>query len=322
MTRTEIIFQMNELGALSTPFFFILGYNQNLNILSTNPLHDEQLSFCISDDCKDIDLQRFPSRFYFSKTPISIKEYKVGFDIVQQNIMLGNSYLVNYTCSTPVQTNVSLDDLFQYSKAPFKLLLKNKFVVFSPERFVKIDNGHISTNPMKGTIDGAVPNAEEVILLDEKEAAEHATIVDLLRNDLSKVANRVIVKRYRYTERIKTHDKILVQVSSEIEGVLPPDYKQNIGTIVSNLLPAGSVTGAPKDKTIAIIAQAESHSRGYYSGVFGYFDGVNLDSAVIIRYIEQTPHGMVFKSGGGITANSILEKEYQEMIDKVYVPIF
>ena len=70
---------------------------------------------------------------------------------------------------------------------------------FSPERFVKIADGRISTNPMKGTIDEAIKNAEELILADEKEAAEHATIVDLLRNDLSKVANRVKVKRYRYT---------------------------------------------------------------------------------------------------------------------------
>jgi len=321
MTRAEIITQMNELGSASLPFFFILGYDEKLNILSHNPFHDNRFTFSFSDEGEMAHNQSFPSRFHFDKKPISLNSYKSGFDVVISNIQLGNSYLVNYTCSTPIQTNMSLDDLFYYAKAPFKLLLKNKFVAFSPERFIKISNGQISTNPMKGTIDANVSNAEEVILLDKKEAAEHATIVDLLRNDLSRVANRVSVRRYRYTERIKTNEKTLVQVSSEIVGVLPPNYNQNIGTIIAQMLPAGSVTGAPKDMTQRIISESESHSRGYYTGVFGYFDGVNLDSAVAIRYIEQTPHGLVFKSGGGITANSILEKEYQEMIDKVYVPI-
>lgn len=321
MNRSEIILRINELASKDLPFFFILGYNEHLNILSTNPLIDNRFSFCFSPDCKVQHSETFPKRFYLHKTPITLLEYKKGFEKVLKNIKLGNSYLVNYTCSTPIQTNVSLEELYLYSKAPYKLWLKDKFVVFSPERFIKITNGHISTNPMKGTIDASVPNAEEVILLDNKEIAEHATIVDLLRNDLSKVANRVYVKRYRYTERIKTNNKTLVQVSSEIEGVLPSDYKNNLGTIIASLLPAGSITGAPKDKTVEIISESEIHHRGYYTGVFGYFDGKNFDSAVIIRYIEQTPHGMVFKSGGGITANSIVEKEYQEMIDKVYVPI-
>jgi len=86
-------------------------------------------------------------------------------------------------------------------------------------------------------------------------------------------------------------------------------------------LPAGSVSGAPKHKTLEIIKKAENYERGYFTGVCGYFDGKNLDSCVMIRFIEQK-NGLVFKSGGGITANSIAQNEYQELINKVYVPIF
>jgi para-aminobenzoate synthetase component 1 len=85
-------------------------------------------------------------------------------------------------------------------------------------------------------------------------------------------------------------------------------------------LPAGSISGAPKKKTIEIIRQAEITERGYYTGIFGIFDGSALDSGVMIRFIEQKNDQMIFRSGGGITVNSQPEQEYREMIDKVYVP--
>ena len=87
------------------------------------------------------------------------------------------------------------------------------------------------------------------------------------------------------------------------------------------LLPAGSVSGAPKSRTLEIIRSAEQSDRGYYTGVCGYFDGQNLDSAVMIRFIEQIGNGFYYRSGGGITAQSNLHAEYLEAIDKVYVPI-
>ena len=96
----------------------------------------------------------------------------------------------------------------------------------------------------------------------------------------------------------------------------------NLGNILFSLLPAGSVTGAPKPKTVDIINETEIYSRGFYTGIFGYFDGRNLDSSVIIRYIEKQNDAMYFKSGGGITFLSDWEKEYHEMLNKVYVPIY
>jgi para-aminobenzoate synthetase component 1 len=175
---------------------------------------------------------------------------------------------------------------------------------------------------MKGTIDASLTDAENVILSDEKELSEHVTIVDLIRNDLSAVAKNVDVNRFRYVEKIETSQKDLLQVSSEIVGDLSGDYASGIGSILVSLLPAGSVSGAPKKKTLQIIREAEKERRGYYTGVFGYFDGINLDSAVMIRFIEQEGEQFYYRSGGGITAQSEAEKEYQEVIDKIYVPVY
>ena len=175
---------------------------------------------------------------------------------------------------------------------------------------------------MKGTIDASLPDACERILADKKEEAEHATIVDLIRNDLSQVASEVTVSRYRYIDELQTNKGRLLQVSSEIRGKLPDNWNGNLGTMLFSLLPAGSITGAPKKKTMEIIAEAETYQRGFYTGVMGYFDGNRLDSAVMIRFLEQAGDQLLFKSGGGITSQSDLQSEYNEMKQKVYVPIY
>ena len=112
-----------------------------------------------------------------------------------------------------------------------------------------------------------------------------------------------------------------MQVSSEIIGDLENDYHKRLGDILAALLPAGSVTGAPKKSTVEIIKKVENYERGYYTGIFGYFDGVNLDSAVMIRFIEKNNDKLFFKSGGGITIYSNVEQEYNELLEKVYAPI-
>jgi len=180
-----------------------------------------------------------------------------------------------------------------------------------------IQQGKVTTYPMKGTIDAAIPNAREIILNDHKERAEHNTIVDLLRNDLSRIATGVRVNRFRYIDELQTSNGPILQVSSEIEGSLPDGYHSQLGSLFFALLPAGSVSGAPKRATLELIRQAEQQPRGYYSGVAGYFDG---ESFVLIRYIEQQEGGLFFRSGGGITANSICRDEYSEALQKVYLP--
>ncbi len=174
---------------------------------------------------------------------------------------------------------------------------------------------------MKGTIDASLPDAARNILENKKELAEHVTIVDLIRNDLSQVATNVTINRFRYLDEIVAQDKKLLQVSSEITGDLPSGYHQKLGDLIVSLLPAGSVSGAPKVKTCQIIQGAEGEKRGYYTGVFGYFDGENLDCGVAIRFIEQQGDELFYRSGGGITTQSVAKEEYKEAIQKIYVPV-
>ena len=98
-------------------------------------------------------------------------------------------------------------------------------------------------------------------------------------------------------------------------------FSFNISRIF-RLLPAGSITGAPKPKTVEIIAQAEDYRRGFYTGIMGHYADGQLDSAVMIRFIEQENGQLHFKAGGGITAKSRWESEYNEVIQKIYVPIY
>ena len=272
---------------------------------------------------KSIHLLFLPANsIHWQPSAESFYSYQRSFNIVRQNILAGNSFLTNLTCRTPVDTNLTLKDIYYHSKAIYKLWVKDTFTVFSPEIFVRIHQGKISSYPMKGTIDASIPSAAQLLMNDPKEAAEHATIVDLIRNDLSMVANQVSVSRYRYIDTLQTNQGAILQTSSEIQGVLPENYPEHLGELIFRLLPAGSITGAPKKKTMQIIREAETYDRGFYTGIMGYSDGINLDSAVMIRFVEQEGEKMYFKSGGGITCQSDAESEYNEMKQKVYVPIY
>jgi len=320
LKNNRIFEQMNELGSRRIPFLFIIDFlKENGKVIPLDELTDE-IRFEINSKPK-----KFNAELMLEKHPVAFEEYEKQFNFVRQNILFGNSYLTNLTCATPIEINLSLDEIYRYSNAKYKLLWKDKFVCFSPETFVKIIDGKIYSYPMKGTIDTSVENAEQKILSDRKEMAEHYTIVDLIRNDLSKVARKVSVPRFRYIDEIQTNEKKLLQVSSEISGELPENFHARLGSIFDELLPAGSICGAPKDKTVEIILAAENYDRDFYTGVFGIFDGENVDSAVMIRFIETLRHAelveAVFKSGGGITHQSIAKDEYNEMIDKIYVPI-
>ena len=173
---------------------------------------------------------------------------------------------------------------------------------------------------MKGTIDASLPNAKEKILSDSKEMAEHVMVVDLLRNDLSVVSTNVRVKEFRYITKLTTNEKDLLQVSSHICGDLEENWHEILGDILQSVLPAGSISGTPKKKTLEIIQEIEEYERGFFSGVFGVYDGENFDSGVMIRFIEKTDEGFIYKSGGGITLDSDVENEYNELLSKIYLP--
>ena len=326
LNKTQAVERMNKWGKEKKPFLFITSFNQKQNlVLDEGMAKKAGIHFQIGahnnstkTHSRSSDL---PSSIIFEKQVINKVEFSIAFDVVKKHLDFGNTYLINLTKPSKVKTNLSFSQIYHHSKAPYKLWIEDKLVVFSPEIFVKIKHGIISSFPMKGTIDAALAHAKEQILKDPKEIAEHHTIVDLIRNDLSMVSKNVRVKRFRYISEVKTHDKTLLQVSSEIEGEVQAGFFKNLGDHFYSLLPAGSISGAPKAKTIEIIEEAEQYERGFYTGIFGYFDGESLDSAVMIRFMEEQDGQVIFKSGGGITTFSNCEKEYEELKDKVYVPI-
>ena len=314
--------RMDELSQQKVPFFFIIDFlMKNVEIFTENEINKNGLlvdfqyfkSFDSKEEnFKNIELKSFPE---------SEESYRKGFDFVLENLRLGNSYLTNYTRKTEIETNLSLEEIFYRSEAKYKVLYKDQFVFFSPETFIKIIDNQINTQPMKGTIDASLENAIEILKDDKKEKAEHYTVVDLLRNDLSQVADDVKLDHFQRIDFLKTQQKNLYAMSSDISGRLKPEFQNKIGSIMKTLLPAGSILGAPKPKTLEIILKAENYDRGFYTGVSGWFDGQNLDSCVMIRFIEKENGKLFFKSGGGITHLSKFADEYTEMQNKIYVPI-
>ena len=322
ISRSEAISLINTWGAAGKPFLFIIDFEMKaIRLFRLDRQLPPNVRFDFNGIASSTNTPVPKNGLSFRKYPVSFADYEKAFLTIQQQIHAGNSFLINLTFPTPVETNLTLKELFESCVARYKLLLDGEFTCFSPETFITIRNGIISTYPMKGTISASLPGAEQMILDDPKETAEHHTVVDLLRNDLSMVASEVTVRRFRYTERIVTNEGEILQVSSEITGRLPQDYHGRLGDILFTLLPAGSVTGAPKIKTVSLIREVEKADRGYYTGVCGIFDGVNVDSAVLIRFIEMHEGKMRFRSGGGITFMSRAVDEYHELIDKVYVPV-
>lgn len=322
LNREQAVGKINDFARRRAPFVFVIDFAAtHAIVLSPEDALGNGIRYSLGRAIPGEKATHNREPFLFDPEPISFHEYNEFYEKILYHLNRGDTYLLNLTFPTKIRTNLSLEEIYQISKAPNKLFFDGKFIVFSPEIFIRIREGKISSYPMKGTIDATVPDAEERILADEKEFFEHNTIVDLIRNDLAMVSTGVAVNRFRYIERIRTNRKELLQVSSEISGTLPSNYYNHLGEIIFSLLPAGSVTGAPKERTVQIIRETETSDRGFYTGIFGYFDGSNLDSAVMIRFIEKRGGELVFRSGGGITALSDARKEYEELIQKVYVPV-
>lgn len=321
--REQVRLKLNALGQQRIPCFFLISFDFSRHLLCPLAAMDERVQFVLPGFRHTrTDHHPLPQGVrQWSAAPMELAHYARAFRTVQEHMAAGDTYLLNLTASTPVACDWSLEQIFHRAQAPFRLYLQDEFTCFSPERFVRIQDTTIETFPMKGTADATIPGAAAALLANPKEISEHTMIVDLLRNDLSCVARRVRVERFRYLESISSGRGRLLQTSSHICGDLPASWPDQLGDILCNMLPAGSVSGTPKLKTMEIIKAVELHERGYFTGVFGYFDGSSVDSAVLIRFLERTPSGLVFKSGGGLTAESDLVDEYTEMCRKVYVPV-
>ncbi len=320
LDKEEARVKMNLLGEAQIPFLFILDFD--FKKCQVYPL--ESLPKGIHFKCA-LHQTTLNSKADFLPPRLSIDQadldhYAKAFDEVKKQLNLGNTFLLNLSFRSLINNHIDLFKLYTQSSASFKLLIEDELLVFSPERFVRILGEEIFTYPMKGTISADVPNAEKVVLNNSKELAEHYTIVDLLRNDLSIVANQVSVEKFRYIDRIQSSKGELLQVSSSIKGKIKKTYQQKLGDLFYALLPAGSVTGAPKKRTVELIKQIEPSQRGYYTGVFGFYDGKNVDSGVMIRCIQKDEKDYYYHSGGGITFMSELAEEFEELNQKIYVP--
>ena len=139
------------------------------------------------EDWRNYPVEQHTQDCTFSKSPVAFSTYKKSLEQILEQIRSGNTYLLNLTFRTPIETNYSLKEIFSYARAKFKLYYKDEFICFSPERFVEMQDEYIATYPMKGTIDANLPQAKERILPDEKEMAEHVMIVDLMRNEMNEI---------------------------------------------------------------------------------------------------------------------------------------
>ena len=316
--------RIDALGAEWKDFFFLISFDRNQILAEPLDQLPENLLFRLEEwnnepnlPKKSAEEREKPIRTF----PPDYADYLDAFESVIEEIRRGNTYLLNLTFPSRIETETSLVEIYRAAQAPYKLHLPGVFTCFSPEKFITIRQRNLYTYPMKGTIDALLPGAKERILKDPKETAEHVMITDLMRNDLNRVSQNVRVTRFRYLDKIPAGEKMLYQVSSEITGELEKGWRSRIGTILSEITPAGSVSGTPKRKTLEIIEKTENYTRGFYTGVFGVCKGEELRSAVLIRFLEKGAGGQLYyKSGGGITLDSDPAKEYQELIDKIYLP--
>lgn len=178
--------EMDRLGAAKVPFLFIIDFEmENAIVFPLEEVDAGGILYDVAGRGNAPPPEAPASAVSIASRPVPYAEYAEAFARVREHQLRGDTYLANLTFATPIELNAPLSAVFHSASAKYRLLYRDRFVVFSPETFVRIDGNVISTHPMKGTIDAAVPDAEAVILNDEKEAAEHLTIVDLLRSDLA-----------------------------------------------------------------------------------------------------------------------------------------
>lgn len=323
MEHTDFIEKTTRFLADKEPFFFMVNFDKSkAHAYTFSEALKKGILFDINkiSNIKNTTREKANSVPQIEVDPFPFKSYLEGFEKVVQNLKMGNSFLVNLTFPSKLTSPLDLKSVFLRAHASYRLLYKQQFVCFSPECFIKIKDGYIYSYPMKGTIDAALDNAADELMNNIKEQQEHHTIVDLIRNDISMVAREVTVTKFRYLEKIKTANGEIWQTSSEIRGKLHKNWQKDFAQLLLKMLPAGSISGAPKPQTLKIIDEAEKYHRGYYTGVFGIFDGKSIDSGVAIRFIEKENNEFWYKSGGGITHQSNVKEEYIELINKIYIP--
>jgi len=251
--------------------------------------------------------------------------YQQSFEAIKAYLTEGDSYQVNLAqrFSSPCSGNswVAYKALREINAAPFSAYVnfpEVRILSSSPERFLKVHHGEVETKPIKGTRPRHSEKVEDddqklALSNSKKDRAENVMIVDLLRNDISKNCKEGSVKVPKLfdVESFATVHHLVSTVKGELAD------GQHAVDLLRNCFPGGSITGAPKIRSMEIIEELEPNRRGIYCGSIGYigFDG-NMDTNIAIRTLVHSEDTIRFWAGGGIVNDSVMEDEYQESFDK------
>ena len=263
------------------------------------------------------------------KGRLSRDEYINKIKNIKKRIKMGDTYELNFcfdffndnTKISPENTFVKLNKL---TESPMSVYYKDQHLHVlssSPERFIKRNKKTIISQPIKGTKKRGITMEEDVFMINSlknsvKEKSENHMIVDLVRNDFSRIAQKGTVKVTELS-KINTY-KNIHQMVSTVEAQIENDIF--FSTILKSTFPMGSMTGAPKIKTMKIIEEFEETSRGLYSGAIGYIDpDKNFDFNVVIRTIiyDEKLTKISVNVGSGITIKSVPADEYEECLTKI-----
>lgn len=328
--KTEFKKALEKIEQLSKTHY-LLGYIRyeakdiflNKKICSKLPL----LYFEAFDCFKPYTPKKMNNVFVHTTPCISFDEYKKDLKKIKDEISEGNTYEVNYTYDFDIFADADDFAIYEYlleeQKTPYNTFVKNEYetlLSFSPELFFKIEGNKILTKPMKGTVKRGETNGEDEKLIrflknDTKNRAENVMIVDLLRNDLSKIAKTGTVKVSKLFE-IETH-KTLHQMTSEITAEIKDNT--SLYEIFEAIFPCGSITGAPKISTMEIIDKIEHGKRNIYCGAIGFLSPEKTVFSVPIRILQKTneQHTYKYRVGGAIVWDSEIKDEWEETITKM-----
>ena len=255
----------------------------------------------------------------------SAEEYRAAIEHIHHHIRQGDTYQVNYTVQ--LQQNITADPFAIYNRlvveqnAHYNAFIQHddvSIISVSPELFFKKDGDGLTTRPMKGTTNRGLTTETDLkqaqwLAQDQKNRSENMMIVDLLRNDMNRISKigSENVKSLCLVEQYST----IWQMTSTIETQLLPN--SNLGDIFQALFPCGSITGAPKIATMAIIKDVEKQARGVYCGAIGILlpNGPTIFN-VAIRTLQMQGNKAIYGVGGGITWDSKWEAEYEETKQK------
>jgi para-aminobenzoate synthetase component 1 len=260
---------------------------------------------------------------------ISKADYLETIEQLQQHILRGDCYEINY-CQEFYANNAFIEPLVIYqqltaiSPNPFASYYKlnDKYLLCaSPERYLKKQGHQLISQPIKGTFKRNLQNTEadkalkQQLFASHKDRTENVMVVDLVRNDLSRICKEGTVQ-VEELFGIYTYPQVHQMISTIVGEI---DKSTNLATILQATFPMGSMTGAPKQKVLQLINEYEPSSRGLYSGAVGYITpNKDFDFNVVIRSIlyNATSKYLSYQVGGGITFNSIAEQEYEECLLK------